>query len=71
VTTYLLSFHGVADGGFEESQLYYTTPQAKKQAGNAGDSQHMLKTSKKDNGEFEVQTLFPGSDRYGVTRFVS
>ena len=26
-------FHGIADGGFEESQLYYTTPQAKKQAG--------------------------------------
>ena len=24
-------FRGVADGGFEESQLYYTTPQAKKQ----------------------------------------
>ena len=61
----------VADGGFEESQFYYTTPQANNQAGNAGDSQHMLKTSKKDNGEFEVQTLFPGSDGYGVTRFVS
>ncbi len=27
--------YGVADGGFEESQLYYTSPQAKKQAENA------------------------------------
>ena len=30
--------HGVADGGFEESLFYYTTPQAKKQAGNAGNA---------------------------------
>jgi hypothetical protein len=37
--------HIVADGGFEESRLYYTTPHAKKQAGNAGDHQHMLKKS--------------------------
>jgi len=28
----------VADGGLKESQLYYTTPQAKKQAGNAGNA---------------------------------
>lgn len=30
--------HGVADGGVEESQLYYTTSFEKKQAGNAGKS---------------------------------
>ena len=30
---------------FEESQLYYTTPQANNQAENAGDCQHMLKSS--------------------------
>jgi hypothetical protein len=27
---------------FEESQLYYTTPQAKKQAGNAGNAKESL-----------------------------
>jgi hypothetical protein len=32
----------VADGGFEESQLYYTTPQAKKQAGNAGNAREKV-----------------------------
>jgi len=31
-------FHVVADGGVEESQLYYTTPQEKKQAKNAGNA---------------------------------
>ena len=32
---------------FEESQLYYTTPQAKKQAGNAGNANICQKTPKK------------------------
>ena len=31
-------FHGVADGGFEESQLYYTTPNVKIPAENAGNA---------------------------------
>jgi len=30
---------------FDTSQLYYTTSFEKKQAGNAGDYQHMLKNS--------------------------
>ena len=35
-------FHVIADGGFEESQLYYTTPQPKKQAGNAGNAREKV-----------------------------
>ena len=35
-------FSYVADGGFEESQFYYTTPQAKKQAGNAGNAREKV-----------------------------
>ena len=41
----LFSFHGVADGGFEESQLYYTTPQTKKQAGNTGNAREKRRES--------------------------
>jgi len=32
----------VADGGFEESQLYYTTPRANNQAGNAGNAEKII-----------------------------
>jgi len=35
-------FRVVADGGFKESQLYYTTPHAKKQAGNAGNAREII-----------------------------
>ena len=31
-----------ADGGFEESQLYYTTPQTNNQAGNAGNAREKV-----------------------------
>ena len=49
-------FHGIADGGFEESQLYYTTPHAKKQAENAEKS--------RENTIFPADFL-PGACRTG------
>ena len=50
-------FHGIADGGFEESQLYYTTPQAKKQAENAGNAKEIIDRSTAD--------FLPGACRTG------
>jgi hypothetical protein len=50
--------HVVADGGFEESQLYYTTPQENNQAGNAGKS--------RENTSFPADFL-PGAAGQGET----
>ena len=57
-------FHVIADGGFEESQLYYTTPQAKKQAGNAGNARGKRR---KSLTVFPADFL-PGACRTGARR---
>ena len=50
------AFSYVADGGFEESQLYYTTPQTNNQAENAGNVE--------ENTRFPADFL-PGACRTG------
>ena len=41
-------FHVVADGGFEESYLYYTTPQTNNQAENAGNAKEIIDRTSAD-----------------------
>ena len=50
----------VADGGCEESQLYYTTPQANNQAENAGNAREIIDRT--------TANFLPGACRTGGLR---
>ena len=43
--------------------IYYTTPQAKKQAGNAGDRQHMLKYSQESYPAITFILFYPAHNQ--------
>jgi hypothetical protein len=62
---FIVVCRSVADGGFEESQLYFTTSFEKKQAGKAGKARetpdHPLTSCPEPAGQRERMRLFLGA----------